>query len=317
MRELFTLLEAVAASDASVIVTARVARQRTRGARRPRQEQARAWAFRRRERGGDPRGLAESELFGHEKGAFSGAVATRPGCFELADTGTLFLDEVAEMPATLQTKLLRVLEGNRLRRVGGTREVSFDVRVIAHQPRPAAGVEQGPSGATCTTASTSSPSRSRRCGTVKGICSCSPSTSCASTTQAWHPRGGLGREAERRVRATTGRQRARAPQRRRARRHPRKERLDRGAPPPAVPAGGCRRGRDVIVIPAGVSAAEAERLVILETLKRVGTTRHERRATSAWTSRRSETSSRCTGSGKRRMRVATKVATGSGLSLRC
>ena len=74
--------------------------------------------------------LLDSELFGHEKGAFTGAVAQRRGRFELADGGTLFLDEVGEMSPALQAKLLRVLQEGTLERVGGTRTVSADVRVI-------------------------------------------------------------------------------------------------------------------------------------------------------------------------------------------
>jgi DNA-binding NtrC family response regulator len=78
-----------------------------------------------------PDGLIESEIFGHERGAFTGAAAARPGCFELASGGTLFLDEIAEMPMSLQPKLLRVLEDGRARRLGASREVAFDVRVLA------------------------------------------------------------------------------------------------------------------------------------------------------------------------------------------
>jgi DNA-binding NtrC family response regulator len=77
-----------------------------------------------------PETLMESELFGHERGAFTGAVARREGCFELANTGTIFLDEIAEMPATLQAKLLRVLEERRVRRLGSTKEIGVDVRVL-------------------------------------------------------------------------------------------------------------------------------------------------------------------------------------------
>ncbi len=89
-------------------------------------------------------GLIESELFGHEKGAFTGATATRPGCFELAHGGTLFLDEIAEMPASLQPKLLRILEDGRTRRLGGTREHRFDVRVLAATNRePEDAVQEG------------------------------------------------------------------------------------------------------------------------------------------------------------------------------
>ena len=77
-----------------------------------------------------PETLLESELFGHEKGAFTGAVGRRPGYFELADGGTIFLDEIAEMPPNLQAKYLRVLQDSQVRRVGGHDEVAVDVRVV-------------------------------------------------------------------------------------------------------------------------------------------------------------------------------------------
>ena len=75
--------------------------------------------------------LAESELFGHEKGSFTGAVARSTGCFERAHTGTLFLDEVTEMPMSIQVQLLRVLETGTFHRVGGSEPISVDVRIIA------------------------------------------------------------------------------------------------------------------------------------------------------------------------------------------
>ena len=78
-----------------------------------------------------PETLMESELFGHEKGAFTGALERRAGCFELAQHGTLLLDELAEMPPGTQAKLLRVLEDSRVRRLGGKAEISVDVRIIA------------------------------------------------------------------------------------------------------------------------------------------------------------------------------------------
>jgi formate hydrogenlyase transcriptional activator len=78
-----------------------------------------------------PSGLLESELFGHEKGAFTGAVMRKPGRFELADQGTLFLDEVGDIPLELQAKLLRVLQEHEFERLGSTRTQQVDVRVIA------------------------------------------------------------------------------------------------------------------------------------------------------------------------------------------
>jgi transcriptional regulator with GAF, ATPase, and Fis domain len=75
--------------------------------------------------------LLESELFGHEKGAFTSAVAAKQGLFEVADGGTLFIDEIGEMAGGLQAKLLRVLEDGRFRRVGSTKEIKTDVRIIA------------------------------------------------------------------------------------------------------------------------------------------------------------------------------------------
>jgi len=78
-----------------------------------------------------PEGLLESELFGHMKGAFTGAVYNKQGLFEIADGGSVFLDEIAEMPTSLQAKLLRVLENGTFRRIGGTTDIKVDVRVIS------------------------------------------------------------------------------------------------------------------------------------------------------------------------------------------
>jgi two-component system response regulator PilR (NtrC family) len=78
-----------------------------------------------------PEGLLESELFGHMKGAFTGAASNKQGLFELANEGTLFLDEIGEMPMSLQAKLLRVIEGGTFRRVGGLSDLQVDVRIVS------------------------------------------------------------------------------------------------------------------------------------------------------------------------------------------
>ncbi|MCA9603276.1 MAG: sigma-54-dependent Fis family transcriptional regulator, partial [Myxococcales bacterium] len=87
-----------------------------------------------------PAELVESEVFGHEKGAFTGAVGTRKGRFELADGGTLFLDEIGDMPERMQVKLLRVLQEGTFERVGGTRTMKVDVRIIAATNRDLSGM---------------------------------------------------------------------------------------------------------------------------------------------------------------------------------
>ena len=82
--------------------------------------------------------LLESELFGHEKGAFTGATQAKPGLVEVAEGGTLFIDEIAEMAGALQAKVLRVLEDGHFRRVGGTAEMHADIRVVAATNKPLA-----------------------------------------------------------------------------------------------------------------------------------------------------------------------------------
>jgi two-component system nitrogen regulation response regulator GlnG len=78
-----------------------------------------------------PEGLLESELFGHERGAFTGAIRARPGRFELAHGGTLFLDEIGDMPLSMQVKILRALQERQIERVGGVKSIAVDVRIVA------------------------------------------------------------------------------------------------------------------------------------------------------------------------------------------
>ncbi|MCD6320558.1 MAG: sigma-54-dependent Fis family transcriptional regulator, partial [Candidatus Desulfofervidaceae bacterium] len=82
-----------------------------------------------------PETLLESELFGYEKGAFTGAISSKPGKFELAHEGTIFLDEIGEMPLSIQAKILRVLQEKEFERVGGTKTIKVDVRIIASTNR--------------------------------------------------------------------------------------------------------------------------------------------------------------------------------------
>ena len=132
MQEIFRLIEMVAPSTASVLITGMSGTGKELVARTvhelsPRKNKP----FVAINCAAIPETLIESEIFGHEKGAFTGAMERRVGCFELAEGGTLLLDEIGEMPAGTQAKLLRVLEERTLRRLGGKVETPFDVRVLA------------------------------------------------------------------------------------------------------------------------------------------------------------------------------------------
>ena len=145
MRQIYALIEQVAPSSASVLLTGESGTGKELCARTihnlsPRKNNA----FVAINCSAIPETLMESELFGHERGAFTGAAARRLGCFELANGGTLLLDEISEMPVSLQAKLLRVLEDRTFRRLGGSQEVSVDVRVLAATNRdPQGAVRQG------------------------------------------------------------------------------------------------------------------------------------------------------------------------------
>ncbi len=137
MQQVFSLIRQVAPTRASVLVTGESGTGKEVVARSIHQLSPRASGpFVAINCAALPETLMESELFGHEKGAFTGAVERRAGCFELAQGGTLLLDELAEMPIGTQAKLLRVLEDSRVRRLGGKTESIVDVLVIAATNRP-------------------------------------------------------------------------------------------------------------------------------------------------------------------------------------
>ncbi|RMH00178.1 MAG: FHA domain-containing protein [Deltaproteobacteria bacterium] len=132
MRRIFGLLERIAPTDVTVLLEGETGVGKDLVARAIHEASGRAEGpFIVFDCGAVAPTLIESELFGHEKGAFTGAHARHRGAFELAHGGTLFLDEIGELPAELQPKLLRVLESRRFRRVGGTENVEVDVRVVA------------------------------------------------------------------------------------------------------------------------------------------------------------------------------------------
>src|SRR4249920_2103312 len=132
MRKIYGTIEQAAPTSASVLITGESGTGKELVAQTVHQLSPRAgFPFVAINCAAIPETLLESEIFGHEKGAFTGAADRRQGCFELADRGTLFLDEIGEMTPATQVKLLRVLQERRFRRLGGKAEQSVDVRVIA------------------------------------------------------------------------------------------------------------------------------------------------------------------------------------------
>jgi DNA-binding NtrC family response regulator len=132
MREIYAILEKIAPTDTTVVIEGETGTGKEVVARTVHQTSRRKdGPFMVFDCGAVPENLIESELFGHEKGSFTGAVATRQGVFEMAHGGTVFLDELGELALDLQPKLLRVLEQREVKRVGGGKPIKVDVRVVA------------------------------------------------------------------------------------------------------------------------------------------------------------------------------------------
>ena len=132
MRQVFTIIEQAAPTNATILITGESGTGKELAARAIHQASPRHNSpFVSINCAAIPEGLMESELFGHERGAFTGAEHMRKGKFEMADNGTLLLDELGDLPGPLQAKLLRVLQESKFERVGGSKTISVDVRILA------------------------------------------------------------------------------------------------------------------------------------------------------------------------------------------
>ena len=217
-----------------------------------------------------PETLLESEIFGHEKGAFTGAVERRQGCFELADRGTLFLDEIAEMTPQTQVKLLRVLQERKFRRLGGRMEQPVDVRVIAAtNVDPAEAVQKGKLREDLyyrlnVFAIELPPLRERREDLPLLVQAFLAEFNQRNnrSIMAVEP----GRDAHPRGLSLAG-QRARAAQRDRARDDPGRRRVHRAEAPAAALVDTPPSGQPALALAPGTTVEEAERRLILMTLE--------------------------------------------------
>lgn len=132
MRAVYQIIDAVAPSSASVLILGESGTGKELVARAVHAKSDRAKGpFFALNCAALPKDILENELFGHEKGAFTGSINEKPGAFEMADGGTIFLDEVAEMPTDIQVKLLRAIESRSVRRLGGKKEIEVDIRIVA------------------------------------------------------------------------------------------------------------------------------------------------------------------------------------------
>src|SRR5687768_11845578 len=132
MRSVYQVIDAVAPSTASVLILGESGTGKELVARAIHSKSERSKGpFFALNCAALPKEILENELFGHEKGAFTGSTNEKPGAFEMADGGTIFLDEVAEMPTDIQVKLLRAIETRSIRRLGGKKEIEVDIRILA------------------------------------------------------------------------------------------------------------------------------------------------------------------------------------------
>ncbi|MEM7584370.1 MAG: sigma-54 dependent transcriptional regulator [Acidobacteriota bacterium] len=278
MRALYRMIELLGENEASAIVTGESGTGKELVARAIHDSSPRPGPFVAVNAAAIPEGITESELFGHEKGAFTGATSSRAGCFEMADGGTLFLDELAEMPIILQPKFLRVLEDSRVRRVGGSSERRFDVRVLAATNRdPERAVEEHRLRQDLyyrlNVFTVNVPPLRERSGDIPLL--------AQHFVQRFNGKHGarvdeLGQGALELLKAYTwpGNVRELRNAIERAVILARKGKIDSRHLPPQVrrPGGGVRPS---LVLPPGVSMAEAEKILILETLDQVGNNKAE------------------------------------------
>ena len=191
MRKIYQVIEQAAPTSASVLITGESGTGKELVAQTIHQLSPRAaFPFVAINCAAIPETLLESEIFGHEKGAFTGAADRRQGCFELADRGTLFLDEIGEMTPATQVKLLRVLQERTFRRLGGRNEQSVDVRVHrGDQHRSARGGAEGQAArGSLLPAERVRAAACRRCASARRICRCSCRRSSTSSTPATRSR---------------------------------------------------------------------------------------------------------------------------------
>ena len=187
IQKVFTSIEMVAQTDSTVLLLGETGTGKELIARAlHNRSQRRQSVMVKVNCGALPASLVESELFGHEKGAFTGAVSQKKGRFELAHRGTIFLDEVGELPLETQTKLLRILQEQEFERVGGFQTHKVDVRVIAATNRDLEQeVRRGAFRADLFYRLNVFPSKCRRCGNARTMFPCWPAISFASSRNAW------------------------------------------------------------------------------------------------------------------------------------